>query len=272
MPRAMSPSTDEPGPWFWLLARALTHVGAYRRFYAVGAVWLAVMLLVPRVGLPPSDQAASPGGMAAPRGGTAPGDAAPAASPGPTIGMAFQPEPFTDQEIGPGPLRGDEAVRPVQGNVDGPEPDPPPEAPEPSSLLPIDIPPPPAMPVPPPPAELAPLLAVVSPVAKAGCSPIGLAAVVVALAGPGVSEVPVHQIVPYLTPLYVACATFPQTGPRTVCELDEVYVSQDPSGGLLPPPAVIGLGVDTLAQLELAMGGFTSMAETIRTQLNCRPG
>ena len=73
-------------------------------------------------------------------------------------------------------------------------------------------------------------------------------------------------------PLYVACGSFPQIGPRTICELDEAYVSQDPTGGLLPPPAVIGLGIDTIAQMEKALGGLTNQAEMLRQQLNCHRG
>jgi hypothetical protein len=284
-----APQPGEPGPLFWLGARALTHVGEFRRYYALLAIWAIVMLVVPRTGLPVDPFAGATGAGAAGPAATssarrAPESAAAAALVRPSSGAAtFFSDPVLDAFTGPstfgeGASSGGFAA-PGAGSGTGssfdvepePEPDPEPQPPA-EDALPVDIPPPPPLPLPAPPPELEPLLAVVSPLANTACSPVGLAGVVVALVGPSVSQVPVTQIVPYLTPLYVACGSFPQVGPRTVCEIDEVYVSQDPTGGLLPPPAVVGLGIDTIEQLEKALGGLTNQAAMLRQQLNCRKG
>lgn len=283
------PMPAEPGPLFWLGARALTHVGEFRRYYALLAVWVVVMVAVPRADGPLVDTfAAAPsrGNGAAATTSRAPESAAAAALTRPSAPAAatFFADPLLVAVTGPSTFDAGAGGGSDGGSGPGSAPtfafQPPPEAdpgddpaPDDASADPaITIPPPPATPLPAPPAELEPLLRVVAPLANTGCSPIGLAGVVVALVGPSVEPVPVAQIVPYLTPLYVACGSFPQTGPRTVCEIDDAYVSQDPSGGLLPPPAVVGLGIDTIAQIEAALGGLSNQADTLRQQLNCRVG
>ena len=292
-PSAPQGPQGEPGPMFWLGARALTHVGEFRRYYALLAIWAVVMLVVPKTGLPGDAFAASSGDGGRTAGTSsarrAPESAAAAALRRPPSAAAatFFANPALDAFTGPGtfddggfddggfgrssttPTTSPSgfAFTPPPSDEEDPEP-----APDEGGGSPIDIPPPPPLPLPAPPAELEPLLSVVAPLANTACSPIGLAGVVVALVGPSVEQVPAAEIVPYLTPLYVACGSFPQTGPRTVCELDEIYVSQDPTGGLLPPPAVIGLGIDTIEQMEKALGGLTNQAEMLRQQLNCKKG
>jgi hypothetical protein len=281
-----NPTEDQPGPLFWMGARALTHVGEFRRYYVLFAIWVVVMLLVPRTGLP-TDPFASAGSArtgidATSSARRAPESAAAAALVRPTAGGAtFYSDPVLDAFTGPSTFAGDDsggAGFAAPPTSPGFEFTPPPEEEDPAppadggTSLPVTIPPPPPVPLPAPPAELEPLLAVVAPLANTACSPVGLAGVVAALVAPSVQQVPVAQIVPYLTPLYVACGSFPQTGPRTICAIDDVYVSQDPTGGLLPPPAVIGLGIDTIAQLEKALGGLTNQAGMLREQLDCRIG
>jgi hypothetical protein len=291
MTTSMQPPEDQPGPLFWMGARALTHVGEFRRYYALFAVWVLVMVAVPRAGLVPALDAAAdgssagrPAGMARSAGG--PSESATAAGAiRPVSGGAatFFSDPLfdvlpSDVDLGdddsaafaaPALTASPSSIPFTPPTVEEEET---PEAPADPASPAIDIPPPPAIPVPAPPAELVPLLSIVSPLGNTACSPIGLAGVVFALVAPSVQQVPAGEIVPYLTPLYVACGTFPQTGPRTVCELDDLYVSQDPTGGLLPPPAVIGIGIDTITQLELASGAGTSQSQALREQLHCHRG
>lgn len=265
-------------PGFYLTARALTHLGDYRRFYAPLALWLLIMAIVPRTQLPSSfaeeTYADAPTTQVAP--------AAPLESAigtgltEPSFGAVVPIDTFSGEFLAPlASPTGSDAAADDDGDAGfddepGLEAEPPPA--DAGSDVPFSIPPPPALPLPPVPAELEPILRVVSPLANQACSPIGLAGVVIALAGPAVDPVPAAQLAPYLTPLYVACAQFPQVGPRTVCEVDRVY-GQDATGGLLPPPAVIGLGIDTIEQMERLGSGFApGQAATLRSQLNCTRG
>jgi hypothetical protein len=122
------------------------------------------------------------------------------------------------------------------------------------------------------PKEIQPLLRALSPLVRTGCSAVGLAGVVIAVAGPGLEPVPATQLAPYLVPAYAACATFPPFGARTVCALDDIYAVD--TGGLIPSPAVIGMGIDSIEQMEklgeLAGGPPPGTAEQLRQQLDCR--
>lgn len=286
---AIQPTVPD-GPLFWTIVRGFTHVGRYRRHYAIVALWGVAMLLLPtwsgdlvdtttaaplpvrRVPLVPENAtaaavpispiASSPSFAAS--GGFASTDSSSLdfgqAEDGPTFGggsgpsstrpgVTFTPPPPSDDGgDGEEDDGGDETASPVT------------------------IPPPPPVPIPMAPKEIQPLLRALSPLVRTGCSAVGLAGVVIAVAGPGLEPVPATQLAPYLVPAYAACATFPPFGARTVCALDDIYAVD--TGGLIPSPAVIGMGIDSIEQMEklgeLAGGPPPGTAEQLRQQLDCR--
>ncbi len=110
-----------------------------------------------------------------------------------------------------------------------------------------------------------------------GCSGIGLAAVVIAVAAPTVEDVPLDQLLPYLVPAYTACALFPIPKSRTVCELDDMFAATLPPEltSLFPAPTIMGLGIDEIAGIEYVVSQTTGsaplgLADSLRTQLGCR--
>lgn len=272
------------GPLFWTIVSGFTHVGRYKRQYVLAVVWAVLMLVVPpwrgdalepvsslasaprRVpvvpenatvaALPLSPLASSPslsvmtdlgGGFeSAGQALFGPGEASGSTS-GPAV--AFEPPPRSDDDNSS--EGGDE------GDAGG-------------SLF--TVPPPPPVPIPAAPKEIQPVLRALSPIVRSGCSAVGLAGVVIAVAGPGVEPIPATQLAPYLVPAYAACATFPPFGARTVCALDDIYAVD--TGGLMPSPAVIGMGIDVIEQMEklgeLAGGPPPGTAEQLRQQLDCR--
>jgi hypothetical protein len=278
--------TVPDGPLFWTIVRGFTHVGRYRRHYAIVALWAVAMLSLPTwsgdlvdrttalspperrvplvpenatvAALPISPIADSPS-FAATIGFASTdlasvdfgelGESGAAGRPG---GVTFTPPPPRDDggDAGAGEDGGDETASP------------------------ITIPPPPPVPIPMAPKEIQPVLRALSPLVRTGCSAVGLAGVVIAVAGPGVEPVPATQLAPYLVPAYAACATFPPFGARTVCALDDLYAVD--TGGLIPSPAVIGMGIDSIEQMEklgeLAGGPPPGTAEQLRQQLDCRRG
>jgi hypothetical protein len=285
---AIQPTVPD-GPLFWTIVRGFTHVGRYRRHYAIVALWAVAMLLLPtwsgdlidtttaaplpvrRVPLVPENAtaaavpispiASSPsfaasGGFASTdpsaldfgqdEDGPAFGGGGGAGRPG---GVTFTPPPPSDDGGDTGEDEGGD-----------------------ETASPITIPPPPPVPIPMAPKEIQPLLRALSPLVRTGCSAVGLAGVVIAVAGPGLEPVPATQLAPYLVPAYAACATFPPFGARTVCALDDLYAVD--TGGLIPSPAVIGMGIDSIEQMEklgeLAGGPPPGTAEQLRQQLDCR--
>lgn len=261
---------ESDGPLFWATVAGIAHLGRYKRHYALGAVFIAVMLLVPHwsgadgtnasaavpergvpfipdnataAAIPPSLLAGSPS-LSAALGDFGLPDA------GPTTGGSVSFEPPSNGGAGDSGGEG--------GGDSG------------GSLL--TVPPPPPVPIPAVPAELQPLLRAISPIVRSGCSAAGLAGVVIAVAGPGLEPVPATQLAPYLVPVYAACAVFPPFGARTVCALDDLYAVD--TGGLIPSPAVIGMGIDVIDQLEKLSAGSggpaPGTAEQLRQQLDCR--
>jgi hypothetical protein len=155
-----------------------------------------------------------------------------------------------------------------------------PTSPAPATPGGVPIPPPPALPLPPPPAELAPLVAAVAPLASQGCSAIGLAGVVAAVAGPTAGDaVPIAAVLPYLAPAYQACAAFPvPQGDRTICSIDEQARAAGyppDAGGLMKTPNLIGTGIDTIAGIETAIEAMTGqslgIASVLYDSLGCHP-
>lgn len=261
MTTTQAPQPD--GPLFWTFVRGFMHVGRYRRHYAIAALWAVIMLLVPQwssSGLAASSSAAPlHRGLAhVPENATAnalrvspiassPSFSANAGFPGATISdlLSYAPPPPPPDQGGD---EGDGGGAPL-----------------------LTIPPPPAIALPLAPKEIQPLLRTISPLVRTGCSAAGLAGVVIAVAGPGLEPVPATQLAPYLAPAYAACALFPPFGARTVCALDDLYAVD--TGGLIPSPAIIGIGIDVIEQTEeLGLPGGTppGTAEQLRTQLDCR--
>lgn len=301
---AIQPNVPD-GPLFWTIVRGFTHVGRYRRHYGIVAVWAVVMLLVPtwsgdlidttiaaprpvrRVPLVPENATAaavpispiaSSPSLAASSGFSSSNAASLAFGPagdddfgddaagfdtgggsgagfgdgtGGSGGITFTPPPPSSDEEGGEDDGGEDASGPL-----------------------LQIPPPPPIPLPAVPKEIQPVVRAVSPLVRTGCSAVGLVGVVIAVAGPGLEPIPATQLAPYLVPAYAACALFPSFGPRTVCALDDLYAID--TGGLIESPAVIGIGIDTIEQLEklgeAAGGAPPGTAEQLRQQLDCRKG
>ena len=288
---AIQPTVPD-GPLFWTIVRGFTHVGRYRRHYAIVASWAVAMLLLPtwsgdlidtttaaplpvrRVPLVPENAtaaavpispiASSPSFAAS--GGFASTD------PSALDFGRDEDAPTFGGGSGPSPARPGVTFTPPPPSNDGGDGEEDDGGDETAS--PVTIPPPPPVPIPMAPKEIQPLLRALSPLVRTGCSAVGLAGVVIAVAGPGLEPVPATQLAPYLVPAYAACATFPPFGARTVCALDDLYAVD--TGGLIPSPAVIGMGIDSIEQMEklgeLAGGPPPGTAEQLRQQLDCRKG
>jgi hypothetical protein len=167
------------------------------------------------------------------------------------------------------------ALPPLPAETAGKASTPPPAEPATPDLFTIPAPPPLALPA--LPSQFDPLFAALSPVMATGCSGLGLAGVVIASVAPTVEGVPLDQLLPYLVPVYTACALFPIPKTHTVCPLDEMFAAQLPKDitSLAQAPTIIGLGIDEIAGIEAqvsqAAGGaaFPSLAESLTTQLGC---
>lgn len=266
---------------------ARTHLSRYPRHYGALGLFLAAMLVVPTVGAPRLAELAATGTpAAAPGAATGPGAAPAAAPPPPTPGSspaATVADLFdVDAGIVTGAVEGtgDDVFLPPAPGASVPEPaDAAPDGGQDAGPGGLALPPPPALPLPPLPDELRPLLGVVTPLTNQGCSALGLAAVVAAVAGTAAQDVPVGQLLPYLAPVYSACATFPPaSADPTVCALDdaahEAGYPKDVSG-LMKTPNAIGTGVDVLYGIETAIEAYTGQAPGLvaglAAQLGCRP-
>ena len=122
------------------------------------------------------------------------------------------------------------------------------------------------------PPEVAPVFNAVSPLAATGCSGLGLAGVIVAVAAQSANGVPIERLLPYLAPASTACASFPIPAQHTVCEADKPFVTD--LGGLTSTPPILGLGIDQLRAFEQLLANtfgqsIPSLADSIAVQLNC---
>lgn len=268
------------------------HLSQYPRHYGTLALFVLTMVLVPTVGGGSSDEPVAPigssTGVAAATSSGATADA-PTAPAGNAAGSSSLPG--GSQLAAPSGARGtpanafqgslpDVGTAPAPTGTPSPQPTPAPAPPDSNddSGGGIDLPPPPAVPVPPVPEELEPVVAAVGPLTTHGCSAIGLAGVVVAVAAPAVGgDVPVADLMPYLAPAYSACATFPApSDDPTICELDEAAreagYPADVSG-LIKTPNIIGTGIDTLYGIEAAVEAYTGqtlgVVDQLAEQLGC---
>jgi hypothetical protein len=271
---------------------ARAHLGRYPRHYGALGLFLVAMLVVPTVGVERlADLAAvsSPADVGAPAGSAAPGVPDRAGDAAGQVADLFDVDRGTISRAVDGGTGGPStsgASAPATGAATPPAPGeaaPAPPAPDDDGLLDagpasITIPPPPALPLPGVPDELQPLLGVISPLTNQGCSALGLAAVVAAVAGTAAQDVPVGQVLPYLAPVYSACAAFPPaSADPTICALDdaahEAGYPKDVSG-LAKTPNVIGTGIDVLYGIEAAIESYTGQAPGLvaglAEQLGCR--
>lgn len=238
------------------------HLRRYPWWYALSAVWLIAMVALPIVQGTTFETVLG--------GGPAPASAVGDASGTP-------PEFAADPE-----------GHPVDSGVDVVDDGPAPSEPDPE-IIPdaepddaLELVPPelldaifdalPTLVVPPLPDELTPVLNAIAPVAASGCSGLGLAGVVVAVAAQSADGVPIERILPYLAPASTACASFPIPRRHTECEADEPFVID--FGGLMKSPPLLGMGIDQLRAFERLLGAtfgqsIPSVADELATQLNC---
>ena len=263
-------------------AIAREHVLRYPRHYASLGLFLVAMLLVPTVGPAglaelASSSAPPPESVLplAPPTSTAPASAAPPSTAARTVAEAFGIDDATAAAVvsaidqAPGAQPG--------GSAPAPGPAPAPDDGTDAGPAGLALPPPPAVPLPAVPEELQPLLGAVGPLTTQGCSGLGLAAVVVAVVGTTAKDVPVGQVLPYLAPVYSACAAFPPPGgDPTVCEIDRAANDAGyPSdvSGLMKTPNAIGTGVDVLRGIEAAIEAYTGqspgLVASLADQLGC---
>lgn len=244
------------------------HVLRYPRHYASLGLFLVAMLLVPTVGVAGVGDLAS---ATSPAPSSVPEGALPLTPPSTSVASPAPPATAIRAVADALGVDVDTVATAVDGTVPGPSSAPPGGAPAPApddgeDAGPADLalPSPPAVPLPPPPAELEPLLAAVGPLTANGCSGLGLAAVVIAVAGTAAKDVPVGQVLPYLAPVYSACAAFPPPpGEPTVCEIDRAAAEAGyPSdvSGLMKTPQAIGTGIDVLYGIEAAIEAYTGQA------------
>jgi hypothetical protein len=123
------------------------------------------------------------------------------------------------------------------------------------------------------PPEVAPVANAVAPLMTTGCSGLGLTSVVVAVAAQSIDGVPFDRLLPYLTPLSTACASFPVPKVHTVCEGDKPLIID--LAGLTSTPPILGLGIDQLRAFEQLMTSQFGMSvpaisDQLATQLHCQ--
>ena len=243
---------------------AVTHIRRYAIWYAVAVIWALAMTLVPVVrhpiaqladrSLPARSQAASP---RRPR----------------RRHRSLRLTSPTAVPALPEPVPAPPALPPAPPVTAKPS-SPPPSVPDQGGL---QLPALPPLPIPELPSQLDPLFHALSPLMSTGCSGLGLAAVVIAVAAPTVEDVPLDQLLPYLVPAYTVCSLFPIPKARTVCPLDDMFAAQLPDDvtSLFPAPTLIGLGIDEIAGIEAVVAQtfgmpIPSLAESLTTQLGCR--
>lgn len=268
-------------------AVAREHVLRYPRHYASLGLFLVAMLVVPTVAAPgladlassSSPAGASPSDDVLPLAPPDPAPVAPGAPPSTAaraVADAFGIDTGTAEAVADA-VAGGGMVPPPTGGGDAPAPAPAPDDGEDAGPAGVPLPSPPAVPLPPAPEELQPVLDAVAPLTAQGCSGLGLAAVVIAVAGTSAKDLPVGQVLPYLAPVYTACAAFPSLATdSTSCDLDraaeEAGYPADVSG-LMRTPRVIGTGVDVLYGIEAAIEAYTGQAPglvgNIADQLGC---
>ena len=244
-------------------AGRFAHLRRYPWWYGIAAVWLVAMLSLPIVR----------GGALANvlGGGDQPGTTAVTGPDGEAIGPELEPgavppsaadgatasdhDPAT-ADTAPPADDGDDALALV-----------PPEV---LDLI-FDALPPVIFPALPP--EVAPVFNAVAPLAATGCSGLGLAGVVVAVAAQSANGVPIERLLPYLAPASTACASFPIPTKHTVCESDKPFVTD--LGGLTTSPPILGLGIDQLRAFEQLMANtfgqsIPAVSDELAVQLNCQ--
>jgi hypothetical protein len=243
-------------------ATVLAHLRRYPWWYTVAAVWVVAMLSLPVVRLDPLGAFGDDGTAAPTAGGPSAG--------GPAAGgiTALPPGLLddVDRELF------DLTTTTLAG--EGPTSTAPPELelvpPEVLDAL-LDALPP--IVFPPLPEELRTLAAGIAPIASFGCSGLGLASLVVSVVTQTVEGVPLGRLLPYLTPVSAACASFPIPEVHTVCAADEPLVID--LGGVTTTPPIIGLGIDQLDAIETLMEStygvsVPKLAPELRELLTCR--
>lgn len=242
-----------------------THVRRYPIWYAVGLVWLLAMVSLPIVRGTALADVLDRGGESA--GPVTAGGPPPAIVPGVILGPGGFSGGTTDGNIASDPV--DDTVVPVEDGDDDDGGDLPLVPPELLDLV-FDALPPILLPG--LPDEVRPVAEAVAPLAATGCSGIGLAGVVVAVAAQTAEGVPIERLLPYLAPVSTACAAFPIPKVHTVCASDEGFV-QD-IGGVATSPPPLGLGIDQLAAFEAMLTNSFGVAvpavsAELREQLDC---
>ena len=244
-------------------ARTLAqHLRRYPWWYALAAAWLAAMVSLPIV------QGTSLAGVFGEEPTQTTTTAVVAADEVPDLGSDVSAEPPGSTEVGDDDeqIAGDDAVVPPADEGDEALQLVPPEL---LDLI-FDALPPVVFPA--LPAEVAPVFNAVAPVAASGCSGLGLAGVVVAVAAQSAEGVPIERLLPYLAPASTACASFPIPSSHTVCEADKPFVTD--LGGLAMTPPILGLGIDQLLAFEALLSNtfgqsVPSVADQLAAQLDC---
>ena len=246
--------------------RVVHHLRTYPRWYAAGVTWLALMVLLPVVGVD-----------------VLPAFAAPAPQQPAAATETVPPPPATETAV-PAPTAPPSAPAPAPPPPPAPdttEPQAPTETPPPETIPPEELPPGffdpffdaiPGLPAVDTPEELMPLLRAVSPIATHGCTATGLAAIVLAVAAPSVEGVPLERLIPYLSPVTSACANFPIPTTHTECEFDKPFIID--LGGLAMSPPILGMGIDAIEAFETELVNTYGVAVprvsgSLRDTLNC---
>lgn len=243
-----------------------THLRRYPWWYGLAAVWLVAMVALPIVKLGPLDALSHQGTDATGTTlvATGPGDLdQPSLDPGglpPTVGGTTGASATT----APGEAAAGATTSTTKpGTLDLVPPE----------ILDLIFDALPEVVLPPLPDELAPLAAVIAPIAATGCSGLGLASVVVAVVAQSANGVPVQRILPYLSPVSTACASFPIPLHHTVCAADAPLVFS--LGGLANTPPILGLGIDEIEATSTLLANtfgqpLPDLAASLRTQLDCK--
>jgi hypothetical protein len=240
------------------------HLRRYPWWYGIAAVWIVAMLSLPIVR---GGALASVLGGDDTRDGTTTVTGPDGQAAGPSLDPGAPPPSSVDDEPRiDGGVASDDTVPPVDDGADALQLVPP----EILDLI-FDALPPVVFPALPP--EVAPVFNAVAPLAATGCSGLGLAGVVVAVAAQSANGVPIERLLPYLAPASTACASFPIPAKHTVCESDKPFVTD--LGGLTTSPPILGLGIDQLRAFEQLMANtfgqsIPSVADSLAVQLNCQ--
>lgn len=247
-------------------ARTLSdHLRRYPVWYVVGAVWVVAMLSLPIVRGSAFADVFDRSDPTTTTEATGPGSTGAPGDPGTAIGPDGTP-------IGDGTLPADDEVvddttTPAAEDPRGDE-----LALVPPELLDLVFDALPPFVFPALPDEVLPIARAVAPVAATGCSAIGLAGVIVAVAAQTAEGVPIERILPYLAPVSTACASFPIPEVHTVCEADQPFITD--LGGLTTSPPILGLAIDQLQAIEqLLTNSFgvpvPALSADLRVQLGC---